>query len=166
MGKILTNYPPKKPLTEKEKRQRDGGQMISRATKSIWLSIALFRIHKAFAGVFVRLVYAMRALKQIRQPHLGDIVYYQGTRYFLIQGVRAPYWDLFDAKYNLRMDSIHYSKFRLQSLWRRFFFSFWFTYRFYMRNWFDIDVQYILSGKRWKNGKLIWGNKKTRKPKG
>jgi hypothetical protein len=155
MGKILTNYPPKKPLTEKEKRQRDGGQMISGATKSIWFAITIFRIRKAYACVCVRLVYIFRALKQINQPHLGDVAYYQGFKYHLIQGVAAPYWDLFDMKARIRVNSIHVSKFRLQPLWRRFFFSFRFTYRFYIRYWFDIDVRYVQAGKRWKNGKLI-----------
>lgn len=98
---------------------------------------------KTLIGIYVRLIYAYRALKQINRPHLGDIVYYQGERYTLFQGVRAPYWDMVRTEdiYRITASSIHESKFKLQPLWRRFFFSFRFTYRFYMGYWFDIDVR-------------------------
>lgn len=100
---------------------------------------------KTLISIYVRLIYAFRALKQIRNPHLGDIVYYQGFKYSLIQGVAAPYWDLFDHKDRIRVNSIHESKFRLQPLWCRFFFSFRFTYRFYMTSWYGIDVRHKMS---------------------
>jgi hypothetical protein len=96
---------------------------------------------KTLIGLYVRLIYAYRALQQIKRPHLGDNVTYQGKEYVLIQGVCAPYWDLFDWDERARLSSIHESKFQLQPLWRRLFFSFGFTYRFYIRSWFDIDVR-------------------------
>jgi hypothetical protein len=109
---------------------------------------------KFLIGLYVRFVYACRALKQIRKPHLGDIVYYQGRRCELLQGVSAPYWDLWYEKGKLRLNGIHESIFKLQPLWRRFFFSFRFTYRFFMNYWYTIDVQnkgnFIFDGKLWK----------------
>lgn len=114
---------------------------------------------KILIGLYVRLIYIKRALKQIRKPHLGDVVDYNGERCFLNQGVNAPYWDLiwfdgFESSANV-CSSIHESKFKLQPLWRRFFFSLRFTYRFYMGYWYGIDVQkkYI----SYLESKMTWG---------
>jgi hypothetical protein len=95
---------------------------------------------KTLIGIYVRLIYAYRALKQINHPHLGDIVTYRGYKYYLNQGVNAPYWDLAGADNPFFESCVYECNFKLQPLWRRFFFSFRFTYRFYMRSWYMIDV--------------------------
>lgn len=154
MGRILTNYPPKKPLTPKQQRIRDGGFMLNKATKSLWLPILLNRVLNFFIGLYVRLIYVYRTLKAIRRPHLGDIVYYQGKRCELLQGVAAPYWDLWCEKEKIRINAVNEKIFKLQPLWRRFFFSFRFTYRFFMGYWYSIDVnnrgRFIFNGKLWR----------------
>lgn len=103
---------------------------------------------KTIIGIYVRMIYAYRALKAIRQPHLGDKVYFRGRWHFLNQGVNAPYWDLWQPCTRTMEHSIPESKFELQPLYRRFWFSFRFTYRFYMRSWFQIDVKNGISTSR------------------
>jgi hypothetical protein len=80
------------------------------------------------------------ALRCIKRPHLGDTVTYFGTYYILLQGCQAPYWDLLD-KHRNRLNRIHEDNFRLQPLWKRFRFSFMFIYKFYMSNWYSIDIR-------------------------
>lgn len=95
---------------------------------------------KIIIGIYVRLIYAYWALKCIRQPHLGDKVFYWRRWHFLTQGVNKPYWDLWQPATRTMEHSIHESKFKLQPLYRRFWFSFKYTYRFYMQSWYRIDV--------------------------
>lgn len=110
---------------------------------------------KTIIGLYVRLVYLYRALKQIRQPHLGDKVTYKGQKWFLNQGVCAPYWDLVSfgeeslgGMRTICANSVHEGQFKLQPLYRRFWFSFRFTYRFYMQSWYSIDVRNGISTSR------------------
>ncbi len=98
-------------------------------------------------SIDVKLQYAMIALKAIRNPHLGDKVIYDGIECFLIQGVNSPKWDLLpntkenmDLNHRVRFNGVHEDEFQLQPLWKRFRFSFMHTYTFYMRNWYQIDV--------------------------
>ena len=96
----------------------------------------------------IKLIYVIRALRAINRPHLGDKVIYDGIECILIQGVASPYWDMIPlTKENLslnrrvRFNRIHEKDFKLEPIWKRFGFSFRHTYRFYMRNWFDIDLR-------------------------
>lgn len=111
---------------------------------------------KIIICIYVRLIYAIRALQQINRPHLGDIVTYKGEKYQLYQGVRAPYWDMvrIEGIYRITASSIHESKFQMQPLYRRFWFSFRFTYRFYMGSWYGIDVRQMSTRKSRVNVKV------------
>lgn len=87
------------------------------------------------------------ALRSINRPHLGDVVIYDDVECSLIQGVASPYWDMIPMiKENFELDRrvifkrIHENDFKLQPLWKRFKFSFMFTYNFYMSNWYRIDI--------------------------
>lgn len=100
---------------------------------------------KTVKGILVRIKYAYRALKEINRPHLGDIVIYKTVPCFLIQGVMAPYWDLLpehelDKTRRTIWKYVHESHFRLEPLYKRFKSSFMFTYKFYMSNWYLIDI--------------------------
>lgn len=104
-------------------------------------------IKKVLIGLYVKLVFAFRALKAINSPHLGDVVMYKGKRHVLNQGVNNPYWDLIDlspdniAKPIRDVEKqIHVSQFKLQPLYRRFRFSFMFTYKFLMGYWYSIEL--------------------------
>jgi hypothetical protein len=101
---------------------------------------------KTIKGFLVRLKYIYRALKEINSPHLGDVVTYKNTPCFLIQGVRAPYWDLMPLSemdkrnHRTRWNDVHEQHFKLDPIYKRFWFSFRFTYDFYMRSWYSIDI--------------------------
>jgi hypothetical protein len=103
-------------------------------------------IVKHFKGLLIKLKYAYRALKAINRPHLGDVVIYKNVPCFLIQGVRAPYWDLLPLsemdKQNsrTRWNGVHEDLFQLEPLHKRFKQSFMFTYDFYMKNWYQIEI--------------------------
>jgi hypothetical protein len=103
-------------------------------------------IRKTIYGLIVKMIYASRALKAINRPHLGDVVTYKKVPCFLIQGVSAPYWDLLPLsemdKQNrrTRWNDVHESLFKLDPLYLRFKSSFMFTYDFYMKNWYSIDL--------------------------
>lgn len=99
-------------------------------------------------GIIIRLKYAIIALRLINRPHLGDIVFYNGERCGLIQGVRSPYWDLMPlSEENMARDKreiykdVHETSFSLRPIYRRFLFSFRFTYQFMMTNWYKIELQ-------------------------
>lgn len=119
--------------------------MVHRLKWSIHHSIHwdnMNKFMKTIIGLYVRLIYVKRALKQIRRPHLGDIVFYQGKTCQLLQGACSPYWDLWHEEERTRINSVHEGQFQMQPLYHRFWFSFRFTYRFYMRSWHTIDVMY------------------------
>lgn len=108
-------------------------------------------MNKLLAGLIVRGRYAKKALSEIEKPHIGDIVSYKGKEHQLIQGVANPYWDLLDlSPENLSLPqrhierSVHISEFRLQPMYKRFLFSFRFTYRFYMNYWYRIEVDQLI----------------------
>ena len=94
---------------------------------------------KLLIKFYVKLIYAIRAIKNIGRPKLGDIVTYKGERYVLIQGVADPLWDLFNREKG-RINYVPKDQFELQPLYKRFWFSFTFTYRFFMGYWYMIDV--------------------------
>jgi hypothetical protein len=96
----------------------------------------------------VKILYAIQALKCINNPHLGDKVKYKGIDCSLIQGVRNPYWNLLPlTEENLAKNKrdvyrdVHVNDFELQPLRKRFRFSFMFTYKFLMQNWYSIDIR-------------------------
>ncbi len=105
-------------------------------------------MEKIIRKINVKLQYIIKALKDINNSHLGDIVLYNNTKCCLIQGVQNPYWDLLPLiKENLSKTKreiykhIHKDDFKLQPLYKRFNFSFMFTYNFLMKNWYNIDIK-------------------------
>jgi hypothetical protein len=102
---------------------------------------------KFFRSLNVKLQYARVALRKINMPHLGDTVTYKDTECSLIQGVAKPRWDLLPlTKENLDKPkreiwrNVHENEFKMQPFIKRFRFSFMSTYRFYMTNWYSIDM--------------------------
>lgn len=102
-------------------------------------------ILKFFVGLYVRAIYCYRALRDINRLKIGDVVMYSGYRWVAIQGVADPFWNIMrcdgDPPVKGDMVRVHKCYLKLQPLWRRFRFSFMHTYRFYMGNWYQIDVQ-------------------------
>lgn len=99
-------------------------------------------------SIDVKLQYARVAFDKINMPHIGDLVVHKGIECTLIQGVKKPLWDLLPmTKENLAketrdtFDGVHENDFKLQPLRKRFKFSFMSTYRFYMQNWYSIDMR-------------------------
>lgn len=102
---------------------------------------------KLFRKFEVKIRYAIYALKQINRPHLGDIVVYEGKEHALIQGMNSPMWDLMCLdKENLKRPkrkiekNVHEANFKLQPLYKRFVYSFMFSYKFQMNSWYLIDI--------------------------
>lgn len=102
---------------------------------------------RLFRSINVKLQYVRVALRKINMPHIGDLVMYKGIECTLIQGVAKPRWDLLPmTKENLAKDKrdifrfIHEDEFEMQPLWKRAKFAFSSTYRFYMQNWYSIDM--------------------------
>ena len=94
-------------------------------------------------GIYVRLVYAYRAIIKINRPKLGDLVTYNSKEYFLIQGVLDPWWDMVEAGKTGKefiLKQVMIRRVKLQPLWKRGWWSFMHTYQFYMKNWYRIDV--------------------------
>jgi len=98
-------------------------------------------------SLFIKLNYALWALKKILQPHLGETVTYQGQRCKLIQGACHPYWDLVpiselelnkDKRYILRR--IHVADFKLGKSPKRMIWAFKQSYQFKMEYWYRIDM--------------------------
>lgn len=96
-----------------------------------------------FIGLYVRATYCRRAIRDISKLKLGDSVSYDGNEWFTYQGVADPYWKItrLSEHGNRLVLSIHKDHLQMQPLWRRFSFSFMSTYRFFMSNWYQIDVK-------------------------
>lgn len=113
--------------------------------------------------VYYWLLIVRLSLRWIRQPNLGDEVFYQGERWTLIQGVCDPIWSLVRGSHDLgnfeRVD-VHRDQFRKVPGLRAKWCSFRSGYRFYMRSWFDIWVREGI--KPWMRGCSIWAGKPPR----
>jgi len=99
-----------------------------------------------FVKIWIRIQYAIIALKVINKVKLMEHVFYQGNTCLLIQGVASPYYDLLpQTDENLKKEKrfvhrqVHVSKFKRKPLYRRFRFSFMSTYNFYMKSWYSSD---------------------------
>jgi hypothetical protein len=99
------------------------------------------KISKFFIGLYVKATYARRALRDINKLKLGDIVYYQGKEWYTYQGVSDPYWKIYRTEDSFDLPAlVHKKDLKMEPLWKRFKFSFLHTYRFYMANWYQIDM--------------------------
>jgi len=117
----------------------------------------------------VTIQYILFSLEQVNKPKIGDVVLYNGVECRLVTRVSGNCWDLSpQTKENLVRSQriihklVDVDDFHMQSLIKRFFFSFLFTYKFLMSNWYLIDIS--------KNGEMSYrrvrlgtsGNTKTR----
>lgn len=107
--------------------------------------------------IYYWLLIVWLALRWVRRLNLGDVVVHEGSRWTLIQGVCAPFWDLYDG--TTRKPRVHEREFRkvggVRAAWR----SFRSGYRFYMRSWFDIWVRQGIQP--WMRDCDIWGVRST-----
>lgn len=98
-------------------------------------------ITKFFIGLYVRATYCRRALRDINKLKIADLVKYDGAWWHTYQGVSDPFWKIVTwTGETQQTKTIHKQDLKMQPLWKRFFFSFNHTYRFYMSNWYQIDV--------------------------
>lgn len=84
-------------------------------------------------------LYVVRlSLRWVPRLHIGRMVWWQGEKWMLIQGVCAPAWDL--VRGEVRKDHVHEREFHAvqnPAAWWRAFRS---GYGFYMQNWYGIWV--------------------------
>ena len=107
-----------------------------------------FNSNTMIKSILVKARYVRVSLKEMRKPHLGDVVTYQGERCSLIQGRNAPRWNLLPmTKENLDRSKrevyreIHERDFKLDPLYKRGWWAFGTMYRFLMSNWYHIDCR-------------------------
>lgn len=107
-------------------------------------------MRKLIRGLYCKYQYIKIALRDINKPKLGDIVYYNNIKCSLIQGAQDPYWDLMPlTEENLskqkrdRYSRVYISDFKMESFYKRFKFSFMFTYNFYMEFWYSMDIRKV-----------------------
>ncbi len=96
----------------------------------------------------VRLSYLSWALERNPEPHLGDVVMYDGIRCSLIQGVSDPHWDLLpltpenmESSKRVVFRHVHRDDFLLSQSLRRNLWALRSDYRFKMDYWYSIDVR-------------------------
>ena len=110
--------------------------------------------HAALARLYWRLFVIRLSLRWMLNYNLGDLVWYGGEQWTLVQGVCAPRWTL--QKGNDRVEAYQTAFRKVRSLsnyWR----SFVWGYKFYMQNWYDIWLREGI--KPWMRGCNIWGRK-------
>lgn len=90
-----------------------------------------------FVSLYVRAIYAYRAICRINSIKLGDDVWYNGGRFNVINGAGAPYYKITDGNH---IAHVHKRLLTLDKLKYRFKFSFLSEYNFFMDYWFKIDV--------------------------
>jgi len=106
------------------------------------------RGHWSIVGLYVRAIYAWRALKQIDKPHLGGIVTYRGEKCRLYQGVYSPKWHLSSAATGEIFKFVPVPEFELDRSLRGRWAAFKSSYDFWMAYWFTIDVRRVRGGMR------------------
>jgi len=113
---------------------------------------------KGMRPLEVKARYVLWSLKRINRPKIGEMVYHEGNIGILIQGINAPYWDIYFSdgcdydgyNYNdFTIKHIHEKDFRMKPLWQRFKYSFKTSYDFQINYWYSIDVRqpvgYVIS---------------------
>jgi hypothetical protein len=112
---------------------------------SIMFRTFKLKFFKKIRPIEVKMCYVLWALKRINKPKIGEIVYHKGRVGVLLQGVKAPYWDIYFSEGNelnnfTIVKHIHENDFRLKPLWRRFKTSFETSYNFQIGYWYTIDI--------------------------
>lgn len=109
-------------------------------------------------AIYWRLFMARLALRWVFSVNLGREVLFDGQRWTLVQGVRAPIWSLVNES-GARVD-VHEKDFRLvlspRNCWRAFIRG----YRFYRTSWYSIWMRDGI--KPWMVGCRIWQGKPPR----
>lgn len=95
------------------------------------------KIMAFFIRIYYWLMIVVLSLKWVPKINLGDIIIYQGKRYFVANGVCAPSWDI-QLVGGFERLLIHQSKFKKECTLKNFMGSFKSGYRFYMTSWYSI----------------------------
>lgn len=108
-------------------------------------------------AIKLRLSYVIFSIKNLKNPHLGDIVKYNTKKWTLIQGVDNPYWDLselnVDYKNRIIIKKVHKDNFEPEISFRNLKNRFFGTYNWLMSSWYIIDFRNIILKKEKKAGK-------------
>lgn len=106
--------------------------------------------------IYWHLVAIRLALRWVTRFNLGSKVVYQGQIYTLVQGVRAPLWELQGFDYGPRI-SVREEDMRLARTPTNYWRSFANGYRFYRHNW--IDIWRSKGVEDWQRACNIWAGK-------
>lgn len=93
----------------------------------------------------------LKSLKETNEIHIGDAVRYLEQDFFVNNGVACPYWDIVPLEWgadgkrkSLRIHRHDFKKY----FWKNIKRSMLFHYRFYMDNWYAIDLNDLLNGNK------------------
>jgi len=78
------------------------------------------------------------SFKKVFKLNLGDVVWFNGKRWTLVQGASDPYWDLQRGNSRVR---VHRRELKKVKSVKNYLRSFRFNYRFYMTSWFELWVR-------------------------
>lgn len=79
------------------------------------------------------------SFKGVTKLNLGDLVYYKGNKYTILNGDMYNHWKLADLK-NTNGGYVLSSSCKKVKSFKNYIGSFTFRYRFYMKCWFNIYI--------------------------
>lgn len=99
------------------------------------------------------------SIKESRKIHIGDRVNYNGEILFVNNGVCYPYWDLvpleFDADGKRKSIRVHQKELKRKLSFSNLKYGLLFHYKFYMSNWYEIDLRDFQNSKEPTSNKVM-----------